>query len=274
MWFAGECHAHDVGQAHPRGTTEHHVLRFEPAHANRDHTKRVHMRGVTVRAHKRVRKGDPVQRMHHRRHSLQIDLVHDAVAGRNHIHIFERALGPVDEVKTIFIATIFNRAIFRKCIGIKATAFDGERVINDQLHRDDGIDLGGIAALISNRIAQARQINERGLPEDVMTHDARREPWEIKVAPSLDQLLQIIRQLRGIGFAQQVFSMHTCGVRELVVSAARDRVDCGAGVEIIKRRAWKFFAMKGVHDFIGVWNAKAAAEYPRRTRTKLSPRPQ
>ena len=84
------------------------------------------MRRVAVGAHECVRESHAILRVNHRRHALQIDLVHDAVAGWDHLNIFERTLRPIDEMKTIFVATIFNRAIFCKRIGIKATAFDGE----------------------------------------------------------------------------------------------------------------------------------------------------
>ena len=92
-------------------------------------------------------------------------------------------------------------------------------MINDQLHGHDGIDFGRIATLISNRIAQARKINKRGLPKNVVTHHPRRKPREIKITFALDELLQIIRELLRIGFAQQIFSVHACGVGELVVGS-------------------------------------------------------
>jgi hypothetical protein len=50
--------------------------------------------------------------MDHRAHALQIDLVHDAVARRNHLHILEGSLAPVDEVKAVLIAPVFDGAVF------------------------------------------------------------------------------------------------------------------------------------------------------------------
>ena len=63
--------------------------------------------------------------MHDWRHFFQIDLVHDAVAGRNHIDIIEGSFCPLDKVKTVFVAAIFNIAVFLECIGVSTTALDG-----------------------------------------------------------------------------------------------------------------------------------------------------
>ena len=84
------------------------------------------MRSVTVCTDQCIWERYAILCMHNRRHTLQIDLVHDAVAWRNHIDVLEGFLGPVDKMKTVFVASVFNRPIFFKSIRIKATAFDGE----------------------------------------------------------------------------------------------------------------------------------------------------
>ena len=63
------------------------------------------MRRVTVGAHAGIGEGHAVTHLNDRRHFLQIDLVHDAVAGRDHIDVLERELGPVDEVEAVLVAT-------------------------------------------------------------------------------------------------------------------------------------------------------------------------
>ncbi len=135
----------------------------------------------------RVRERDAVLRVNHRRHSLQVDLVHDAVARRNHVDVLEREPGPVDEVKAVLVATVLDRAVLVERIGIESAALDGQRMVDDQLHRHHGIDLRRIAALLGDRIPQAREVDERGLAEDVVADDARRKPREIQVALALDR---------------------------------------------------------------------------------------
>ncbi len=61
-------------------------------------------------------------------------------------------------------------------------------MIDNQLHRHDGIDLGRVAALLMNSVTQAGQIDQSGLPQDVVTNDARRIPGKIEVLAAFDQL--------------------------------------------------------------------------------------
>ena len=122
-WPARELHAHDIRQAHPRGAAQHHVLCFQPTHTDGDDAERIHMRRMAVRAHERVREGDAVLRMDHRRHSLQIDLVHDAVARRNDLDVLERFLRPVDEVEAVFVAPVFHGAVLRERVLVEAGVF-------------------------------------------------------------------------------------------------------------------------------------------------------
>ena len=83
----------------------------------------------------------------------------DAVARWDHVNVFERLFGPVDEVETILVATVFNGAIFFKCVRVEATTFNRKRVIDHQLRRHHRVDHCGVAALGRNRVAQAREID-------------------------------------------------------------------------------------------------------------------
>ena len=121
-----------------------------------------------------------------------------------------------------------------------------ERVIDDQLHGHHRIHLRRIAAHVGDRIAQAGEVDERGLAEDVVAHHAHREPREVEIALALDQLAQISVELRRIGLADEVLGFDARGVGELVVSARLDGVDGGARIEVIERRAGKGFAKGGV----------------------------
>jgi hypothetical protein len=183
----------------------------------------------------------------HRRHPLQIDLMHDAVARRNDVHVLERPLGPVDEVETIFVAAIFDRPVLLRRHPSRNLRAPRERVIDDQLHRHHRIDLGRIAAHVGNRIAQTRQIDQRGLAQDVVAHHARRKPREIEIALALDQLLQRRGQRTRIAAPHQIFRVHARGIRQRRPGAGRNRLDRRARIEIIQFRAGKRLAVSGVH---------------------------
>ncbi len=244
---AGQFDADDVGQAHPRGAAQHHVLGFQAAHADGDHAQRVHVRGVAVGADQRVGEGHAVLRVDHRRHPLQVDLVHDAVARGHHLDVAEGLLGPVDEVEAVFVAAVFHRAVLGERVGIVAAVFHRQRVVDDQLHRHHRVDLGGVAALVGDGVAQAGQVDQRGLAEDVMTDHARRIPRKVQVAAAFDQLLERVGQQHRIAAAHQILRVHARGIGQAVVGAGGDGVHGGARVEIVQAGALQGLAIGFVH---------------------------
>ena len=116
------------------------------------------MGGVAVGADKGVGKRHAIPGVHHWRHSFQVNLVHDAVARRNHIDVFKCGLGPVYKMKTVIVATIFNGPVFLESVRFKARMFYRQRVIDNQLGWYYWVHLGGIATLSGDGIAQAREI--------------------------------------------------------------------------------------------------------------------
>ena len=150
--LAGQLDTDDVGQAHPGGATEHDALRFKTANTHRDHAERIHHRGVAVGAHTGIRESHTVGDLHNWRHLLQVDLVHDAITRRDHIDVLERRLGPVDKVKAIVIAAVFDGAVLLEGIGLETGMLDCQRVVDDQLGRHHRVDLGRVAALLGDCI--------------------------------------------------------------------------------------------------------------------------
>ncbi|MDT4827398.1 hypothetical protein FQZ97_607430 [compost metagenome] len=244
---AGQFHADDVGQAHPGRAAQHDVLGFQAAHADGDHAQRVHVRGMAVGADQRVGEGHAVLRVDDGRHALQVDLVHDAVARRHDLDVAEGLLGPVDEMETVFVAAVFHGAVLGEGVGIVAAVFHGQRVVHDQLHRHHRVDLGGVAAFLGDGVAQAGQVDQRGLAQDVVADHARGEPREVEVALAPDQLLERIRQRGGIAAAHQVFCQHAGRVGQAVIGPGRDRLDGGAGVEVVQAGAGQGLAVVLVH---------------------------
>ena len=246
--LAAELDAHDIGQPHPGGAPEHDILGFKAAHTNRDHAECVDMRRVAVGTDAGIRKRDAITHLDHRRHFLQIDLMHDAVARRDHIDILEGRFGPVDEMKAVFIATILDRAVFCEGIGVEAAALHRQRVVDDQLNRHDRVDLGRITALIGNRVAKTGEIDQRGLPEDVVADNSCRKPREIEVALAIDQLAQRVGEHAWLAAANQIFGQHARGIGQGVISAGPDRIDRRAGVEIVEGGAGQAGAVGGLHS--------------------------
>jgi hypothetical protein len=221
--------------------------RFQAAHTDSDHAQGIDVRGVAVGTHAGIREGYAVARLDHRRHFLQVDLVHDAVAWRDHVDVLERLLGPVDEVKTVFVATVFDGTVLLECLRIETTALDGQRVVDDQLNRHHRIDLGRVTTLIGDGITQASQIDQRGLTEDVVANHAGWEPGKVEVALALDQLAQGSLQSGRITATHEVFRQYARGVRQLGVGTGRDGVHRLAGIEIVQRSARQRLTKLAVH---------------------------
>ena len=247
LQLARQFDANAFRQAHPRRATEHHALGFEAADTDGDHAQRIDVRRVAVGADAGVRERHAFAHLNHRGHFLQVDLVHDAVARRDHIDVLEGLFGPVDEVETVFVAAIFDGAVLLEGLGIETARLDGQRVVDDQLRRHHRVDLRRVAALQSDGIAQASEVDQRGLAEDVMADHPRREPREIEIAFAFDQLLERVGERGRVAATHKVFRQHAGGVRQGVVAARRNRLDRRAGVEVIQRRAGQVLAEFCVH---------------------------
>ena len=124
--------------------------------------------------------------------------------------------------KAVFVATVLDGAVLLERVRIEAAALDGERMIHHELRRHDRVDQRRIAALGGNRIAQAGEVDERGLAENVVAHDARRKPREIQVALALDDLPERRGKRGRRAAAHEVLGEHARGVRQLVVGAGLD----------------------------------------------------
>ena len=74
------------------------------------------------------------------RHTLQINLMHDAIARWDDIDVFECGLGPINKVKSVVVAAIFNEAVLRESIFFITRVLNRQRMIDDQLSRHDRID--------------------------------------------------------------------------------------------------------------------------------------
>ena len=136
LQLACELNTHNIRQSHHGGTAKHHALGFQAANTHGDNAQGIHHGGVAVCAYTGVREGDALTfaigtRLNYRGHFLQVDLVHDAVAGRDYVHVLERGFGPVDEVEAVVVAAVFDGPVFLERIFLEAGVFYGQGVIHD-----------------------------------------------------------------------------------------------------------------------------------------------
>ncbi|MNF35247.1 hypothetical protein D3C84_161100 [compost metagenome] len=247
LQLAGQFDANAFRQTHPRCAAEHHAFGFETTDTDGDHAQRIDVRGVAVGTDAGIREGHAVTHLDHRRHFLQVDLVHDAVARRDHVDVLERLLGPVDEVETVFVATVFDGAVLLERLLVETARLHRQRVVDDQLRRHHRVDLRRVAALQGDRVAQAGEIDQRGLAENVVADHTGRKPREVEVAFAFDQLLEGVGERGRVAATHEVFRQHAGGVRQGVVTAGLNRFDRRTGVEIIQRAAGQGFTEFCVH---------------------------
>ena len=80
-----------------------------------------------------------------------------------------------------------------------------------------------------------------------MAHHTHRKPREIDLALALDELAQVLVQLRRVGTAHQVFGVHAGGVRQAIPGAGLQGVNGLARIKVLQGRAGKGFAVGNVH---------------------------
>ncbi len=153
-------------------------------------------------------------------------------------------------MEAVLVSAVFDRTVLLKGLGVKPAAFHGQRMVHDQLHRHHRVDGGRVTARLGNRIAQARQVHQGGLAQDVMADHAHGEPGKVGIAPALDQLAQVVRQLGRVGAAHQVFGMHPRRVRQAGPGAGRQRIDCRLRIKIIQAGAGQCLSVIGVHGAV------------------------
>src|SRR5471030_1734320 len=140
-----------------------------------------------------------------------------------------------------------NAAVLLERLWIKATTLDGQGVVDDQLRRHYRVHLRRVATLQGDGVAQAGEVHQRGLAENVMTDHARREPRKIEVTLAFDELLQGVGERGLVAAAHQVFREYAGGVRQSVVGARLDGFDSRTDVEVIQMTAGQRFAKFCVH---------------------------
>ncbi|MDP1007873.1 hypothetical protein Q6240_32495, partial [Klebsiella pneumoniae] len=81
---------------------------------------------------------------------------------------------------------------FFERVWVETTGFDGQGVVDDQLGRHHRVNLCRVATLLGDGVAQAGQVYQRRLAQDVVADHPHWEPGEVQVTLALDELAQIV----------------------------------------------------------------------------------
>ena len=158
-------------------------------------------------------------RPHRLREIFEIDLVADAGAGRHHGEIRERLLAPLQEFVAFLVLLVFLDHVLAERL-VVTEEVDDDGMIDDEIDRDQRVDLLGIAAERLHRVAHRGEIDHRRHAGEILHQHARRAEGDFMLEFTLPQPFRhcddVFLLHRAVVFiAQQVFQQHLHRIRQL-----------------------------------------------------------
>jgi len=168
---AGEAEAHHRREEHGQRLAEHGGLGLDAAHPPAQHAEPIDHGGVGVGADQGVAVGAAVVGGEdHPCEVLEVDLVTDAGAGWHHPKAVEGLLGPAQQLVALDVPLILDVDVGVVRPGGPRRLGD-HRVVHHQLHRHEGVDLGGVTAQLGEGVAHGGQVHHAGDPGEVLHQD-------------------------------------------------------------------------------------------------------
>ena len=106
------------------------------------------------------------------REVLDVDLVHDAGFRRHDAEVVERGLAPAEERVALAVAVVLELGVQLQRVG-RAEVIHLHRVIDDELHGLQRVDLLRVAAERDDAVAHRGEIHDAGHAREVLQQDAR-----------------------------------------------------------------------------------------------------
>ena len=222
--LAGQPEADHFGQQHRHRLAEHRRLRLDAADAPAEHAEAVDHGGVRIGADAGVGIGGDFAVLGLGPHRLgeifEIDLMADAGAGRHHAEIAERLLAPFQEFVALFIALVFELDIAGECQR-RAELVDDHRMVDDEVDRNQRVDLLRIAAKRGHGVAHRREIDHGRHAGEILHQHAGRAIGDLDAGralvgePAGDRLDALLGDRAAVLVAQQVLEQHLHRIGQL-----------------------------------------------------------
>ena len=239
-----QAEADHLGEQHRQRLAEHRRLRLDAADAPAEDGEAVDHGRVAIGADERVRIGDLdrfavallLRRPDGLREIFEVDLMADAGAGRHDREIGESLLAPLQEAVALLVLLVFARHVLRER-SWRAEMVDDDRVIDDEIDRNERIDLVRIAAERGHRVAHRGEVDDGGDAGEVLHEDAGRAKGDLVLrlaavlGPGRDPLDVFLRDGPSVLIAQQVLEhdlerkRQLGNAREPVLLGALERID-------------------------------------------------
>ena len=215
---AGELDADDLGDEHAHRLAEHGGFGLDAADAPAQHAQPVDHRGVRVGADQGVRIGigrgatRAVGGEHDPGQVLEVHLVADAGVRRHDEEVVEGLLRPPQQLVTLLVAVELQVGVAPEGVGAAEDVGD-DRVVDDQLGRDERVDPARVAAEVGHGVTHRDQIHHTGHPGEVLQQHPRRRELNLGAAlgrriPGAERVDLLGRHQRAVLVAQQVLQQH------------------------------------------------------------------
>ena len=184
---AGEPDADDLGDEHAHRLAEHGGFGLDAADAPAQHAQPVDHRGVRVGADQGVRIGTgrgaarAIGGEHDPGQVLEVHLVADAGVRRHDEEVVEGFLRPPQQLVTLLVAVELQVGVAPEGVGAAEDVGD-DRVVDDQLGRDERVDPAGVAAEVGHGVTHRDQIHHTGHPGEVLQQHPRRRELNLGAA--------------------------------------------------------------------------------------------
>jgi hypothetical protein len=188
--WTGQLEAHDLRDQHRDRLTQHRGLCLDPADAPAEDSRAVDHRRVAVGADQRVGIGHHLAGLvgvepDRLGEVFEVHLVADAGARGHHAEIVERALAPFEEHVALHVALVFAVHVHLEGARV-AELVDHHRVVDDEVHGVQRVDLLRIAAQRLDPVAHRGEVDDGRNAGEVLHQHARGAIGDLaRVLPAL-----------------------------------------------------------------------------------------
>ena len=234
--LAGQLEADDARDEHGDRLAEHRGLGLDAADAPAEHAEAVDHGGVRVGADEGVGVRLAVADHDRTGQVLDVDLVHDAGAGRDDLELVERGLAPAQELVALLVAAVLQLDVLREGVG-GAELVGDHGVVDDQLGRGQRVDLRRVAAELLDGLTHGGEVHDAGHAGEVLHDHAGRRELDLLArlglgVPAAERPDVVGGDVRAVLGAEQVLQQHLQAVR----AGGRSPRPCPAGRSRTTRR--------------------------------------
>ena len=212
---AGQLEAYDLGDEHVVGLAKGYGLGLDAPDAPAEDAEAVDHGGVAVGPDERVRHRHAVLDDNALRQVLQVDLVDDPGGRRDDREVVEGLLAPLQELVALSVA--LELALGVELQGRRRPeGVDLDRVVYNQIGRDERVDLLWISAHVLHRAPHRREVNDSRHPGKVLHDDPGRQVGQLiadRLRPAGKRLHVILRDELPTRIAKQGLEHHPDGER-------------------------------------------------------------